>query len=496
MPFEGTLLMPQSGDTFIVNGRPFNGTGAGYNTGTGLPNQTDLNFTITTPPPGAPNPYFALMPNPRPEYNSAATPSPDYYTTYLANSATTTPPLNDEDYDAPDFNNMFLAFMPSNPTSSYQILPSFHRPELLSYWANNPNSGAGTPGDWTTLPHATPTPASQSNFRTQIMLRPIGPTSGATPTNSTGTVDNPDHPNFTGSNPSFCADLNANSIDNAGNTNPNKYSWDVDNDGDGIADSVWIDPGLPMQTAADGTAYKPLVAYLILDLDGRLNVNAHGNPAQTEADYAAALPSTATNAYFAPSSAGGASWSTQLTPDGATGTKGIIQGSGYGPAEINLGAPTNTSVGMPATPAYTLFNNTSEYAGLMQGNIGTGGPWNGENFEGRMARRTHRCLPRPPIPTIPIRAGPIGPRLRDPTGRSLCRCLKGDLLHQLHDRRDERHGLPQAVRDAIVPEFGQYRPDRDCPRIGDRFVGPRICRARRARRAPHARHGQPARHAQ
>ena len=31
MPFEGTLVMPQSGDTFIVNGRPFNGTGAGYN---------------------------------------------------------------------------------------------------------------------------------------------------------------------------------------------------------------------------------------------------------------------------------------------------------------------------------------------------------------------------------------------------------------------------------------------------------------------------------
>ena len=39
--------------------------------------------------------------------------------------------------------------------------------------------------------------------------------------------------------------------------------WDVDNDGDGITDSVWIDPGLPVVTAPDGRQYKKLVAVLV-----------------------------------------------------------------------------------------------------------------------------------------------------------------------------------------------------------------------------------------
>ncbi len=66
------------------------------------------------------------------------------------------------------------------------------------------------------------------------------------------------HTNFTGSNPNF---------------NPITGPYDVDNDGDGIAESVWIDIGLPVQTAPDGRLYRPLVAFLVLDMDGRLNVN-------------------------------------------------------------------------------------------------------------------------------------------------------------------------------------------------------------------------------
>ena len=52
--------------------------------------------------------------------------------------------------------------------------------------------------------------------------------------------------------------------------------WDVDNDNDGVPDSVWVDLGDPVQQAEDGTLYKPLYAFLIVDLDSRLNVNAHG----------------------------------------------------------------------------------------------------------------------------------------------------------------------------------------------------------------------------
>ena len=42
--------------------------------------------------------------------------------------------------------------------------------------------------------------------------------------------------------------------------------WDVDNDNDGVPDSVWVDIGDPVQEADDGTRYKPLYAYLIVDL--------------------------------------------------------------------------------------------------------------------------------------------------------------------------------------------------------------------------------------
>ena len=52
---------------------------------------------------------------------------------------------------------------------------------------------------------------------------------------------------------------------------------EVDNDGDGISDSIWIDLGYPVQTDSLGRQYKPLAAYMVLDLEGRFNLNVHGN---------------------------------------------------------------------------------------------------------------------------------------------------------------------------------------------------------------------------
>jgi hypothetical protein len=42
-------------------------------------------------------------------------------------------------------------------------------------------------------------------------------------------------------------------------------------------DSVWIDLGVSPKTAPNGKRYKPMFAFLAIDLDGRVNVNAHGN---------------------------------------------------------------------------------------------------------------------------------------------------------------------------------------------------------------------------
>ena len=65
--------------------------------------------------------------------------------------------------------------------------------------------------------------------------------------------------------------------------------WDVDNDGDGMPDSVWVDLGMPVRYTGDGRAYKPLFAILCLDMDGRLNLNAHGSFAQTQSRLLSAM---------------------------------------------------------------------------------------------------------------------------------------------------------------------------------------------------------------
>ena len=48
-------------------------------------------------------------------------------------------------------------------------------------------------------------------------------------------------------------------------------------DAPGGNDSIWLDLNYPILTARDGRRFKPLFAPLIVDLDGRVNVNVHGN---------------------------------------------------------------------------------------------------------------------------------------------------------------------------------------------------------------------------
>ena len=59
---------------------------------------------------------------------------------------------------------------------------------------------------------------------------------------------------------------------------PASYTGDVQNLVGGVGnDSFWMDLGFPVQATRGGTKFKPLFAFLVVDLDGRVNLNVHGN---------------------------------------------------------------------------------------------------------------------------------------------------------------------------------------------------------------------------
>ena len=134
---------------------------------------------------------------------------------------------------AADFQNMLLG-LTRNPIPNAQAYsnatvalnyflpyPSLHRPDMVQYWERvlNPAANNSTM-TWSALVSA------HLDVARQIVLRPIG----AVPAIGGNQVI-VDHPNFTGSN----------SGNNGSYFDPVNGPLDVDNDGDGVMDSVWVD---------------------------------------------------------------------------------------------------------------------------------------------------------------------------------------------------------------------------------------------------------------
>ncbi len=320
--------LPHQGNLYVINGVPFAGTGAGFDPSTGRTN-------LSVPGAAQGNTPVALLPG-----WQGLVGTPDVLPPGLLGGA-------NEDYDAVDFQNMFLAAQIPirNPTTGQiarvATIPSFHRPSLVRHWMNQSGAGGG---------------GMPQGLMSQIMLRPV--------------QDEFNHPNFTGSNPGA-----------AGVFNPawdgisfGQYDWDVDNDGDGFMDGIWVDVGLPIRSTADGRQFKPLVSFLCVDMDGRLNVNAHGTLAQTTSQFyqgvstqvEAPLPGFA----FA----------------GGTDSAMLPRGQGYGPPEINLW-PLLTRV---------AGNDTSRAAGIYSKLLGFGPTVMGNMF-GRYGSNG-QTPPRPGLP--------------------------------------------------------------------------------------------------
>jgi hypothetical protein len=296
MAFEGGVV-PQATDTCIINGVPYSGMGLGYDANTSSQTYGTTGGTVSVGGQTCPLPLVPFHQNNwGPGPNASGWQDTDSTHWLPAGGANC-------DYTAPDYQDPLLAFQTFNTSGQLvTALPSLHRPELIAYWGKQ-CGGIGS---------------IQPDLMRAIMARPAGPGMGASP----------DHPNFTGSNPRF---------------DPVNGPWDVDNVGTGTPDSVWVDLGFPVRYTAEGKPYKPLIALLCLDLDGRLNVNAHGMLAQAQTSLysgnyqqlAAASPSSEVaqgamggNVVLAPSAGSGTLSST------ATAT--LPRGQGYGPAEVNL----------------------------------------------------------------------------------------------------------------------------------------------------------------
>jgi hypothetical protein len=259
------ILYSATGGTwrFIINSPAFSGTGEGVNS-SAAPGTAILSAKADNPAEvEVPDLPRVFLPN-LPTYGDSVKMNPDY--------------------PAPDHLTWFLAWYDIDGTTGRisNIIPSFHRPQIIRYL------------------HSLGVDETTPNALRAATLRPL-------PT---------DHPNFTGSNPSATLGNLINFLTGEPNT-----ELDVDNDNDGKKDSIWIDADLPQfevrhRSTDKQTLAKPLMAVLIRDLDGLLNVNAHGNAAHVLNDFDTSPPSTLNSS------------------DGAYNLG--VRGLGMGPAEVRL----------------------------------------------------------------------------------------------------------------------------------------------------------------
>ncbi|QDT09470.1 hypothetical protein [Planctomycetes bacterium K23_9] len=225
----------------------------------------------------------------------------------------TTSPGFDEAYDAPDAQNWFLAFRHPDGT----VIPSFHRPSVINYILNEMDWSSATDVDF----------ADVVASLARSTMRPLPIAAGQF---DAGTPSPAVNPRFTGGNANFALRTpllmrqagGAARLDQVAKALINDF--DVDNDGDGQPDSIWIDIGLPQITSPEGKLIQPLVAVMIEDLSGRLNLNAIGN---SQLNSITAGVRNNPNAMWA---------GTRNVFQSVANRRNAFRGIGYGPADIML----------------------------------------------------------------------------------------------------------------------------------------------------------------
>lgn len=378
-PSQGDATTPA--DQVLINGRPFSGVGFGYLRANGVAGATpysegaSLNLTTSVRSLDGSrtlnNLPVALLPN---------------HSLYAVDGILNASPLQrvdaggaDEPYDAPDYQNMALSYSVPTPGSSKDILPSFHRQDLMAYWFERLKTdlspfGALSPRHQVEMfffpygrdfkretngDNQNPVPYTDFNLADRDVIVSLKSLVSSRPLREV-------HPGFTGSNPSTHF-LPFRSNDPPPPPPPNniagpfdsvlpwQISWDVDTDGDNIRDSIWTDPGLPVKTDSQGRRYKAMAAIMVKDMGGRLNVNAHGFFSGIEID--SMLDGSFTN----------------KVPSSIINKIGV----GYGPADVDLAS---------------IFPNPSsnnEFLNLLNGRYGFNENRPGDNNTNDILSRLH-----------------------------------------------------------------------------------------------------------
>ena len=307
--YDDPTDITKDGYTFIVNGAPRNSPGVGFD-------GNNLNNTISDVPELA-----QKIPGTNTNTGFTGLPialQPNHFGRDVDKSKT--PGDFDEDYDAPDHNNWWLSLRRDDGT----VIPSFHRPAVLNYLVNElPDWSNATNDEFNDLIAS----LQRGTFRPlPIAQNQLG--------NGSPTLNE----RFTGGSPEYALRTALPMNNNPARLNQLLQAlisgeWDVDNDGDGTADSVWVDVGLPTFTTRDGKLMRPLIAPMIEDLGGRLNLNAHSNVQLNPLIGTAGLQSNQQAKWAA--AAGSAQ----------TPAVNLFRGLGWGPSEITIPQLANVSAG-------------------------------------------------------------------------------------------------------------------------------------------------------
>ncbi|MEX0725980.1 MAG: hypothetical protein WD065_06905, partial [Planctomycetaceae bacterium] len=186
-----------------------------------------------------------------------------------------TVPAPDVDYTYPDINNPFLAYkanaLDAAGNAFQLIIPSFHRPQYLRNVVANVDWYGDMAGTTTTRNKVLRPHKEHEAYATD------GTASGqyrfvseAHPDTTANPIDPFPFPNEPTASPITWAE-------GIWTGNGTTYILDVDADGDGIKEAVYIDLDYPAQKRADGTVFVPLFAFTIYDGDGLINLTTSGN---------------------------------------------------------------------------------------------------------------------------------------------------------------------------------------------------------------------------